>query len=116
MAVDEARRLGQHYISTEHLLLGLVRQNEGVAMDVLRKFGISAEQVRRQTRRMLKENPVSSSEGGRKGSSKREKSKTPLVDQLATDLTDLAQLSAEIPRLSGSFRFWLVGQKIILLS
>ncbi len=91
LAVDEARRLGQHYISTEHLLLGLVRQNEGVAMDVLRKFGISAEQVRRQTRRMLKENPVSSSEGGRKGSSKREKSKTPLVDQLATDLTDLAQ-------------------------
>ena len=91
LAVDEARRLGQHYISTEHLLLGLVRQNEGVAMDVLRKFGISAEQVRRQTRRMLKENPVSSSEGSRKGSGKREKSKTPLVDQLATDLTELAQ-------------------------
>ncbi len=91
LAVDEARRLGQHYISTEHLLLGLVRQNEGVAMDVLRKFGISAEQVRRQTRRMLKENPLSASEGSRKGSGKREKSKTPLVDQLATDLTELAQ-------------------------
>lgn len=91
LAVDEARRLGQHYISTEHLLLGLVRQNEGVAMDVLRKFGISAEQVRRETRRTLKENPVSASESARKGSSKREKSKTPLVDQLATDLTDLAQ-------------------------
>jgi ATP-dependent Clp protease ATP-binding subunit ClpC len=91
LAVDEARRLGQHYISTEHLLLGLVRQNEGVAMDVLRKFGISAEQVRRQTRRMLKENPISAREGARKGSGKREKSKTPLVDQLATDLTELAQ-------------------------
>jgi ATP-dependent Clp protease ATP-binding subunit ClpC len=89
LAVDEARRMGQHYISTEHLLLGLVRQNEGVAMDVLRKFGISAEQVRRQTRRVLKESPVSTTESQSKGG-KREKSKTPLVDQLATDLTALA--------------------------
>ncbi len=89
LAVDEARRMGQHYISTEHLLLGLVRQNEGVAMDVLRKFGISAEQVRRQTRRVLKESPVAAAESTAK-TSKREKSKTPLVDQLATDLTALA--------------------------
>jgi len=89
LAVDEARRLGQHYISTEHLLLGLVRQNEGVAMDVLRKFGISAEQVRRHTRRMLKESPVGGKEKQSKGG-KPEKSKTPLVDQLATDLTSLA--------------------------
>ncbi|MFN2189542.1 MAG: ATP-dependent Clp protease ATP-binding subunit, partial [Candidatus Promineifilaceae bacterium] len=89
LAVDEARRLGQHYISTEHLLLGLVRQNEGVAMDVLRKFGISAEQVRRHTRLMLKETPVGGREKQPK-SSKSEKSKTPLVDQLATDLTALA--------------------------
>jgi ATP-dependent Clp protease ATP-binding subunit ClpC len=91
LAVDEARRMGQHYISTEHLLLGMVRQNEGVAMDVLRKFGISAEQIRRQTRRTLKESPASTTErpketGGKRG----EKSKTPMVDQLATDLTALA--------------------------
>ena len=98
-AVEEARRLGQHYISTEHLLLGLARQNEGLAIDVLRKFGISAEQIRRQTRRMLKENPVSSAESAtpqqqvprRQPQAKKEKSKTPLVDQLATDLTALAQ-------------------------
>jgi len=90
LAVDEARRLGQHYISTEHLLLGLVRQNEGVAMDVLRKFGVSAEQIRRQTRRILKESPVVAGERKSK-SSKKEKSKTPLVDQLATDLTALAE-------------------------
>ena len=94
LAVEEARRMGQHYISTEHLLLGLARQNEGLAMDVLRKFGISAEQIRRQTRRMLKESPVASTEKGpsqsrRKG--KKEKSKTPMVDQLATDLTAMAQ-------------------------
>ncbi len=92
LAVDEARRMGQHYISTEHLLLGMVRQNEGVAMDVMRKFGISAEQVRRQTRRMLKESPVSSGERPKEGG-KREKSKTPMVDQLATDLTALADES-----------------------
>jgi ATP-dependent Clp protease ATP-binding subunit ClpC len=62
LAVEEARRMGQHYISTEHLLLGLARQNEGLAIDVLRKFGISAEQIRRQTRRMLRESPVATSE------------------------------------------------------
>jgi ATP-dependent Clp protease ATP-binding subunit ClpC len=100
-AVEEARRMGQHYISTEHLLLGLARQNEGLAIDVLRKFGITAEQIRRQTRRMLKENPVSTAETApsserqqqprRQPANKKEKSKTPLVDQLATDLTALAQ-------------------------
>ncbi|MGQ0600519.1 MAG: ATP-dependent Clp protease ATP-binding subunit [Anaerolineales bacterium] len=96
LAVDEARRLGHHYISTEHLLLGLVRQNEGVAVDVLKKLGISAEQIRRQTRRVLQENPsqqpkerqTAAAQGGDK---KKEKAKTPLVDQLATDLTNLAE-------------------------
>ena len=91
LAIDEARRMGQHYISTEHLLLGLVRQNEGLAMDVMRRFGVTPDQVRRQTRRMLKESPVSSQERrSSRRSSKKEKSKTPLVDQLATDLTELA--------------------------
>lgn len=102
LAVDEARRMNHHYISTEHLLLGLVRQNEGVAVDVLKKLGISAEQIRRQTRRVLQENPsqqpsTTSSEKrqavtpqGEKKKDK-EKSKTPLVDQLATDLTALAE-------------------------
>jgi ATP-dependent Clp protease ATP-binding subunit ClpC len=58
-AVEEARRMGHHYIGTEHLLLGLVRYNEGVAMDVLRKMGITPEQVRRQTRRVLQESSAS---------------------------------------------------------
>ena len=94
LAVEEARRMGQHYISTEHLLLGLARQNEGLAIDVLRKFGISAEQIRRQTRRMLRESPVTTSETSSTTSrrpAKKEKSKTPMVDQLATDLTALAE-------------------------
>lgn len=95
LAVDEARRMGHHYIGTEHLLLGLVRQNEGVAMDVLKKLGISAEQIRRQTRRVLQENPVQSQSkqpvAPQGAPSKKEKIKTPLVDQLATDLTALAE-------------------------
>jgi ATP-dependent Clp protease ATP-binding subunit ClpC len=94
LAVEEARRMGQHYISTEHLLLGLARQNEGLAIDVLRKFGISAEQIRRQTRRMLRESPVATSESSSstpRRAAKKEKSKTPMVDQLATDLTAMAE-------------------------
>src|SRR5882672_8020467 len=88
LAVDEARRMGHHYIGTEHLLLGLVRQNEGVAMDVLKKLGISAEQIRRQTRRVLQENPVQAAARApaATATARKERPKTPLVDQLATDL------------------------------
>ncbi|MBN1963915.1 MAG: ATP-dependent Clp protease ATP-binding subunit [Anaerolineae bacterium] len=98
LAVDEARRLGHHYIGTEHLLLGLMRQPEGVAIDVLRRLGVSPEEIRRQTRRVLQENPspTARTEGGE--SSRRtarqrpsKDSKTPLVDQLATDLTEKAE-------------------------
>jgi ATP-dependent Clp protease ATP-binding subunit ClpC len=103
LAVDEARRMNQHYIGTEHLLLGLMRHNEGIAIDVLGKLGISPEQIRRQTRRVLQENPqppASASTTPQKqpaSGPEREKkkdaksSKTPLVDQLATDLTALAE-------------------------
>src|SRR5206468_7155106 len=83
------------YIGTEHLLLGMVRQNERVAMDVLKKLGISAEQIRRQTRRVLQENPVQSATRAPAASAataaRKERPKTPLVDQLATDLTALAE-------------------------
>ena len=58
LAIEEARRMGHHYIGTEHLLLGLVRQGEGVGIEVLRRLGITPEQVRRQTRRILQENPT----------------------------------------------------------
>ena len=60
-SVEEARKLGHHYIGTEHLLLGLVQLGEGVALDVLRKMGVSAEQIRRQTRRVLDESSHASS-------------------------------------------------------
>lgn len=95
LAVEEARQLGHHYIGTEHLLLGLVNYDEGIALDVLKKLGVTSEQIRRQTRRVLQESSTSrrstpareqrSAQGGKS------KQKTPLVDQLATDLTGWAE-------------------------
>jgi len=97
-AVDEARRMGHHYIGTEHLLLGLVRHGEGIAMDVLRKLGVTPEQIRRQTRRVLQESSASQRTGATSAATERKsarqeqgKAKTPMVDQLATDLTLLAE-------------------------
>jgi ATP-dependent Clp protease ATP-binding subunit ClpC len=90
-AIDEARKMGHHYIGTEHLLLGLVR-SEGAAMDVLKKLGVTPDQVRRQTRRVLQESSSSPSavpETAKSGG--KQEPKTPLVDQLATDLTTLAE-------------------------
>jgi ATP-dependent Clp protease ATP-binding subunit ClpC len=101
-AVDEARKMGHHYIGTEHILLGLVSYNEGVAMDVLRKIGVSADQIRRRTRRVLQETSSTSSSSTsprqaagvgetRAGRQDAQRSKTPMVDQLATDLTAKAE-------------------------
>ncbi|HML41262.1 MAG TPA: ATP-dependent Clp protease ATP-binding subunit [Bellilinea sp.] len=101
-AIEEARRMGHHYIGTEHLLLGLVRSTEGKAMDVLRKLGITPEQIRRQTRRVLQESSSSAPQGaGASRSSTAQPNAAPrqeqkaqksgLVDQLATDLTALAE-------------------------
>ncbi len=94
LAIEEARRMGHHYIGTEHLLLGLVRQGEGVGIEVLRRLGITPEQVRRQTRRILQENPtrkVAQPAAAAPARGKEGQTKTPLVDQLATDLTALAE-------------------------
>src|SRR5688572_1049390 len=101
LAVDEARRMGHHYIGTEHLLLGLVRQSEGIAIDVLKRLNVSPEEVRRQTRRVLQESPVqppgqtsNRPQGGNnpgKSEARKPQVKTPLVDQLATDLTAAAE-------------------------
>jgi ATP-dependent Clp protease ATP-binding subunit ClpC len=85
LAVDEARRLGHHYIGTEHLLLGLVREGEGVAVDVLKSLGVSLDKVRSQTARVMMES-TSQPVNARGESAK----PTPLVDQLGTDLTQQA--------------------------
>ncbi len=91
-AIEQAREMGHHYIGTEHILLGLVNQSEGVGLDVLKHLGITPEQVRRQTKRVLQESPTRRVSQKGSSRSKRESSaKTPLVDQLATDLTTLAE-------------------------
>jgi len=91
-AVDEARRLGHHYIGTEHILLGLVRV-DGTAMEVLRRLGVTPDQIRRQTRRVLNETAASPAAAGTPQGSRTPTSgpKTPLVDQLAADLTTMAE-------------------------
>jgi ATP-dependent Clp protease ATP-binding subunit ClpC len=92
-AFDEAQKLGSSYVSTEHLLLGLVRYNEGIALNVLRKLGVSPEQIRRQTRRVLQESSTPRRRATESRSTKHEKrgGKTPMIDQLAVNLTDLAE-------------------------
>ncbi len=91
-AVEEARQLGHHYIGTEHLLLGLVRV-EGKGMEVLRRLGVTPDQIRRQTRRVLNEGASSPAPAGpvQPQRSASPGQKTPLIDQLATDLTLLAE-------------------------
>jgi len=95
LAVEEARQMGHHYIGTEHILLGLIRYGEGVAIDVLGKLGIKPEQIKRQTRRVLQEGSTSRSTSLERKPSKAEKGKgqgkTPMVDQLAVDLTSMAE-------------------------
>jgi ATP-dependent Clp protease ATP-binding subunit ClpC len=93
-AIEEARRMGHHYIGTEHLLLGLIRSNEGRAMDVLRRLGVTPEQIRRQTRRVLQESSTTQSSAApraQRSEKEKESPKTPLVDQLAVDLTSRAE-------------------------
>jgi ATP-dependent Clp protease ATP-binding subunit ClpC len=91
IAIEEARQMDHHYIGTEHLLLGLVRQGEGVGIDVLRRLGITPEQIRRQTKRILQESPTRRVARATSTGRKEKREKTPLVDQLATDLTTLAE-------------------------
>jgi ATP-dependent Clp protease ATP-binding subunit ClpC len=85
LAVDEARLMGHHYIGTEHLLLGLVREGEGIAVNVLRGLGINLDRVRTQTARNILQTQAQSKEKQKK------ESKTPLMDQLGRDLTAAAE-------------------------
>ena len=83
LAIDEARRLGHNYIGTEHLLLGLVREGEGIAAGVLESLGVNLDKVRHEVIRVLSQ----SSSAGPAAETKRA-SKTPTVDQLGINLTD----------------------------
>ncbi|NTV62543.1 MAG: NDP-hexose 4-ketoreductase, partial [Oscillochloris sp.] len=92
-AIEEANRLNHHYIGTEHLLLGLVRNGEGVATGVLDIMGVSLEQVRNQVMRVLRHGTAGTAEqrttSGQPAAQRQ--SKTPYLDALGTDLTDMAE-------------------------
>ena len=85
LSLEEARQLGHNYIGTEHLLLGLIREGEGVAARVLENLGVDLAKVRTQVIRMLGETAEVTSGGGSKGSTK-----TPTLDEFGTNLTQLA--------------------------
>jgi ATP-dependent Clp protease ATP-binding subunit ClpC len=84
LAIDEARQMGHNYIGTEHLLLGLLREGEGVASSVLDSFGITLERARAETAHIL-------TQGTPKARMPRSTSRTPALDQLGIDLTAAAR-------------------------
>ena len=88
LAVDEARRLNHHYIGTEHLLLGLVREGEGIAAGVLESLGVNLERVRAETTRILSQSGPAAAGAGTGG---RSSTRTPTIDQLGFDLTKAAR-------------------------
>jgi len=89
LSLEEARQLGHNYIGTEHLLLGLIREGEGVAARVLENLGVDLTKVRTQVVRMLGETAEVTTGGGTsKGSAK-----TATLDEFGTNLTQLASES-----------------------
>ena len=84
LAWDEARQLGHNYIGTEHLLLGLIREGEGVAVRVLENLGVDLSRVRSNVIRMLGENATTSTTG-------QHRSKTPTLDEFGSNLTQMAE-------------------------
>ncbi|NQW21655.1 MAG: ATP-dependent Clp protease ATP-binding subunit, partial [Chloroflexi bacterium] len=92
LAVDEARRLNHHYIGTEHLLIGLMREGEGVAAGVLESLGVSLEKVREETNSIIANQSSGQGAIGSGGqSSARTTSRTPTLDELGVDLTKRAR-------------------------
>ena len=104
LAVDEARRLNHHYIGTEHLLLGLVREGEGIAAGVLESLGVNLERVRAETTRILSQSgPATAGAGAGTGSSgSRSATRTPTIDQLGFDLTAAARAGTLDPVIGRS--------------
>src|SRR5438874_2856653 len=98
-SVEEARNLNHNYVGTEHLLLGLLREQEGVAAQVLMNLGLKLEDVREEVLNLLGHNMPNESEsgggsgggGGTERQSGKSKSKTPTLDSFGRDLTELAR-------------------------
>lgn len=92
-SIEEARQLNHNYVGTEHLLLGLLREQEGVAAQVLMNLGLKLEDVREEVLNLLGHNMESSESSGGAGerTTSKTKSKTPALDSFGRDLTELAR-------------------------
>ena len=97
-SMEEARNLNHNYVGTEHILLGLLREQEGVAAQVLMNLGLKLEEVREEVLNLLghgleaeERSPSESGGGGESRPSKGSKSKTPALDSFGRDLTELAK-------------------------
>ncbi len=91
-AIEEARNLNHNYVGTEHLLLGLLREQEGVAAQVLMNLGLKLEEVREEVLNLLGHGmDAGGGESERGAAAKGGKSKTPALDSFGRDLTDLAR-------------------------
>src|SRR5580692_3260988 len=93
-SIEEARNLNHNYVGTEHLLLGLLREQEGVAAQVLMNLGLKLEDVREEVLNLLGHNMPDSTESGGGGGDRpasKGKSKTPALDSFGRDLTELAK-------------------------
>ncbi|SHG12940.1 ATP-dependent protease ATP-binding subunit ClpC [Ornithinibacillus halophilus] len=88
LSQDEARKLGHSYVGTEHILLGLIREGEGVAARVLNNLGVSLNKARQQVLQLLGSNE---SQAGRQGRGQASNANTPTLDSLARDLTASAK-------------------------
>ncbi|NHM33345.1 ATP-dependent protease ATP-binding subunit ClpC [Neobacillus terrae] len=86
LSMDEARKLGHSYVGTEHILLGLIREGEGVAARVLNNLGVSLNKARQQVLQLLGSNESGGHQGGSSATAN-----TPTLDSLARDLTAIAR-------------------------
>ena len=91
LAVDEARRLNHSYIGTEHLLLGLVREGEGIAAGVLESLGVNLERVRDGDHAHPRADAAAGHAGRAAARRRRQAGRTPTLDQLGVDLTAAAR-------------------------
>src|SRR6202051_484944 len=92
-AIEEARNLNHNYVGTEHLLLGLLREQEGVAAQVLMNLNLKLDEVREEVLNLLGHgmDAGGGGEGGERAAAKGGKSKTPALDSFGSDLTELAR-------------------------
>jgi len=90
-SIEEARNLNHNYVGTEHLLLGLLREQEGVAAQVLMNLGLKLEDVREEVLNLLGHNMDAGESSGGERTANKGKSKTPALDSFGRDLTELAR-------------------------